>query len=51
MKFVQFERVAAEAIRRRDRCQLGEALGLHPWIKDTTMLPAMIADVTENNMA
>lgn len=51
MKFVQFERVAAEAIRRRDRCQLEEALGLHPWIKDTTMLPAMIADVTENNVA
>jgi 6-phospho-beta-glucosidase len=50
-KFVGFERVAADAIRRRDLHQLGVAMALHPWIKDARMIPAMIRDITENNVA
>ena len=51
MKFVLFERVAAEAIRQRDLRQLGEALALHPWIKDQNMIPAIVRDISENNVA
>ena len=51
MKFVLFERVAAEAIGKRDLRQLGEALALHPWMKDQNMIPAIIRDITENNVA
>lgn len=50
-KFVQFERVAAAAIQQRDLHQLKMAMVSHPWIEDTRMIPAMIQDIAENNVA
>jgi len=50
-KFVQFEQAAAEANLHRDRRKLAEAIALHPWIEDSSTIPAMIRDITENNVA
>ena len=50
-KFVRFERVAADAIRRRDLHQLEVAMASHPWIEDTRMIQAMMQDITDNNLA
>jgi 6-phospho-beta-glucosidase len=50
-KFVEFERVAAEANMHRDRQRLADAIALHPWIDDLSKVAPMVQDITENNSA
>jgi alpha-galactosidase/6-phospho-beta-glucosidase family protein len=48
--FVEYERVATEAVMRRSVSLLREALALHPWIRDQAETASMAEEiVTVNN--
>jgi len=47
--FVQFERVATEAIMSRKVALLKEALTLHPWIRDHVALRSIVEEIVTTN--
>jgi alpha-galactosidase/6-phospho-beta-glucosidase family protein len=49
--FVQFERIATEAIMSRNTALLKEALSLHPWTKGHARLPSIVDEIVTANDA
>lgn len=51
LAFIEFERIAAEAICQQDSHLLAHAVIAHPWVHESAMIPAIVHEITENNVA
>lgn len=49
VKFIEYERLATEAVLDRDQSKVARALLAHPWIKDYRVVPALSREITEKN--